>query len=108
MRLNTTSPSKSRSTAIDAIAAANVTCGVSRVIAYARASSPARAGTTLVTMKPIAVGRHSTPNGRFGATGSRIGFHRRARSGNTAVAVADDAAHNNRFDARSVAHTSPK
>ena len=47
----------------------NVTLGVSRVIAYARASSPARAGTTFVIMNPIAVGRHSTPNGKLARRG---------------------------------------
>src|SRR5579863_1092190 len=108
MRLSTTSPSKSRSTAMEAIAAAKDTFGVSRVSAYARASSPARAGTTFVIMNPMAVGRHSTPKGRSGAMGSRIGFQRLARNGNTAVAVADDAAHSRRFDPRSVLHTSPK
>src|ERR1700724_1901736 len=41
-RLTTTNPSNSRSTAIEAIAVANDTRGVSRVRANARASSPAR------------------------------------------------------------------
>ena len=57
----------------------------------------------MLTMKPIATDRHSMPNGRSGATGSRIGRHLRARNGNTTVATADDKRKSGRFAPRNVA-----
>jgi hypothetical protein len=63
------------------------TRGTSRDSAYGRASSPARAGKTLLTIIPIAVERQSGPNGMFGSTGSRMVRHRRARSGKIPVAA---------------------
>ena len=86
MRPKITIASNSRSTTSDASDAVNGTSGADRESAKARASSPTRAGTTLLIIIPIAVARHSCPNGRFGATGSRIGRQRIARSGNTPVA----------------------
>jgi hypothetical protein len=87
MSSSTTTPSKRRSTAIDAKDAAMVTRGSSRVSENARASSPARAGITLLTIMPMAVDRQSGPNGMFGTTGSRMSRQRRARSGKVSVAV---------------------
>ena len=77
--------SNKRSTASDASAVANGT-GASFVSAYARAISPARAGTTLLTIIPMAVARQSGPKGIFAATGSRIACHRSARRAKIAVA----------------------
>src|SRR5262249_23433536 len=84
---NTTTASNTRSTTSDASDSGKLIVGISRVSAYARANSPARAGNTLFTMIPIAVERHSGPKGNFGAIGSRIVRHRRARSGKIRVAT---------------------
>src|SRR6185437_15921378 len=73
MSSSTTNASNTRSTASDAMADEKPTRGVSCVSAYARASSPARAGTTLFTIMPMAVARHKMPNGRSGDTDARIG-----------------------------------
>ena len=81
-------PSNTRSTATDASEVEKLTDGICRVSAYGRASSPARSGMTFVTITPMAVDDQSGPNGSFGATGSRIVRHRRARSGNMHVATA--------------------
>src|SRR5688500_18642211 len=82
-----TTASNRRSTTSDAIDVEKGTLGTSRVRAYARATSPARAGRTLLIIIPIAVARHSGPNGMPGATGSRITFHRSARMGKMIVAA---------------------
>jgi hypothetical protein len=77
------------------------------VSAYARASSPARAGATLLTIMPMAVPRQSGPKGSVPATGSRMVRHRRARSGKMSVAAVVDASQSHQFDARTAAHTAP-
>src|SRR5580704_2511199 len=103
--ISTTNASNNRSTARDASAAEKGTFGSSRVSAYPRANSPTRAGTTLFTIMPIAVARQSDQYGSRGATGSRIGRHRIARSGTQIVAVIDAAANSSRFEVRSTAQT---
>src|SRR2546428_9710675 len=60
--------------------------GVAFVSAYALAISPARAGTTLFTIIPTAVARHSGRSESLPATGSRIVIHLRARRAKIAVA----------------------
>jgi hypothetical protein len=55
---------------------------------------------------PIAVERQSGPNGRFGATGSRIGRQRRARSGKISVEHADAPASSSQFARDSSRQTS--
>jgi hypothetical protein len=80
--------SSRRSTTSEASDAVKGTCGADRDSAKARATSPTRAGTTLLIIIPIAVARHSFPYGSFGATGSRIGRQRIARSGKVPVASA--------------------
>lgn len=104
--MTTTSASNTRSTATEATAAGSGTLGVSRVNAYARTNSPTRAGTRLLIITPMAVARHKGPNGSFAATGSKIGRHRRARMGITAVAAADDTTKSGRFERRRVFQTS--
>ena len=73
--------SKIRSTASDAKAAEKGTRFVSRESANARASSPARAGSTLLPIIPIAIARHRIPSGSSSATGERMIRQRGARSG---------------------------
>src|SRR5206468_11911383 len=80
-----TTASNRRSTARETNDVENGT-GVSFVSAYAPAISPARAGTTLFTIIPTAVARHSGPSGSLPATGSRIVIHLRARRAKIAVA----------------------
>jgi hypothetical protein len=99
--------SNTRSTASDAKAAGSETRGTSRVSAYARASSPARAGAMLLTIMPIAVDRQSGPYGSPAATGSRMVRQRRARSGKISVAATVEASHSAQSDARTAAHTAP-
>ena len=77
--------SNSRSTASEA-SDVEKGIGTSLVSAYALAISPARAGTTLFTIIPMAVARHSGPKGSLPATGSRIVIQRRARSAKITVA----------------------
>src|SRR5689334_2476196 len=93
---NNTIASNKRSTASEASEAANGT-EVSRVSAKARAISPARAGTTLFTIIPMVVARHSGPKESLPATGSRIVRQRRARSAKIAVAQKVAAAKSQRF-----------
>jgi hypothetical protein len=64
--------SNTRSITSDANAAVKGTRGVSRASAYARATSPARAGTVLLIIMPMAMARQSMPNGNAGASGSRM------------------------------------
>src|SRR5262249_8523776 len=87
---NTTIASNTRSTTSDASDMGKVIVGSSRVSAYARANSPARAGNTLFTIVPMAVGRHNGPNGSLGEIGSRMVRQRRALSGNIIVATTAD------------------
>src|SRR5438105_3760794 len=80
------SPSKTRSTPIDASDVVKRT-GSWRVATYARATSPARAGSKLFAMKPIAVACQSgSQANRRPSTSRRISRHRMVRSGNVAVA----------------------
>src|SRR4051812_20572280 len=98
---NSTIASNKRSTASEASEVANGT-EVSRVNANARAISPARAGTTLFTIMPIVVARHSGPKASLPATGSRIVRQRRARSAKIAVAqkVAAEKSHKLAWESR--------
>src|SRR5881628_3023117 len=81
-------PSNTRSTAIEARAVVNRTDTPCRT-AYARANSPARTGSRLLAMNPIAVACHSGSNGkRLPPTSRRMSRQRSARSGNVSVASA--------------------
>src|SRR5437016_1536235 len=103
-----TTASNTRSTASDATAATNPTRGVSRVSANARATSPARAGRTLLTIMPTAVARQSSMNGNRGATGSRITRQRIARNGKIDVATAAASTNSPRFACARPERTSAK
>jgi len=103
-----TTASNTRSTASDATAATNPTRGVSRVSANARATSPARAGRTLLTIMPTAVARQSSMNGNRGATGSRITRQRIARNGKVDVATAAASTNSPRFACARPERTSAK
>ena len=81
-------PSNTRSTAIEARAVVNRTGSAWRA-AYARASSPARTGSRLLAMNPIAVACHSEPSGSgLPPVPRRISRHRMARNGKVHVASA--------------------
>ena len=101
-----TMPSTSLSTASEPNAAAKLTRPDSRLSTYARASSPARAGTTLFAMIPIAVARQSWRNGRFGATGCRMYRQRQARTGNASVATSAASTNMGIFESRRTCQTS--
>jgi hypothetical protein len=108
MSSSTTTASNSRSTAREAKAAGKGTAGVDRDRAYARANSPARAGTTLLIIIPIAVALHNREKGIPGAMGSRIGRQRSARSGKMQVAAMADRSSRPRLARRTCAITSAK
>ena len=80
------SPSIIRSTTNVVAAVMNGT-PVNRVAAYARATSPARAGRRLLAMKPMAVACQRGTKGNFAPSSCRIYCHRMVRRGNTRVAV---------------------
>ncbi len=105
---STTTPSKSRSTASEAKAPEKRTSWRSRVSAKARANSPARAGTTLLTIIPMAVARHSGPSGRRPTLGASRACQRRARIGKIAVAATVQAIHSGMLDVESTRQISPK
>ncbi len=98
--------SKIRSTASDANAAEKGTRFVSRESANARASSPARAGSTLFPIIPIAIARHRMPSGSFSATGERMMRHRGARSGKISVPATHAPSRYHGFAWRMCSHTS--
>src|SRR2546421_650790 len=101
------SPSKTRSTPIDASDVVKRT-GSWRVATYARATSPARAGNKLFAMKPIAVACQSgTQANRWPSTSRRISRHRIVRSGNVAVASATAARRSKGSAWRGVSHHFP-
>src|SRR2546428_320962 len=88
-RATMTRPSNTRSTPMEASAVVNRT-GSWRRARYARATSPARAGSRLFAMKPAAVACHKGPSGKASPVpvSRRIRRQRTARSGNVAVAIA--------------------
>src|SRR6266516_5053880 len=80
-----TNPSITRSTPIDAKAVVKRT-GSCRLATYARANSPARAGSRLLAMKPMAVACHSGMSGRRVSSPARsINCQRQVRIGKVAV-----------------------
>src|SRR5947208_9569448 len=88
IRPTSKSPSSTRSTPTDASAVLNRT-GSCCCAAYARANSPARTGSRLLAMKPMAVVCHSGRSGkRWPPTARRISCQRSVRNGNVSVASA--------------------
>src|SRR5882762_9042129 len=82
-----TSASNTRSTAMEPSAVVNRT-GSWREATYARATSPARAGSRLFAMKPIVVACHSGIQGKGRPSASRrISRQRMARTGKVIVAT---------------------
>src|SRR6266496_1616391 len=80
-----TSPSITRSTPMEAKAVEKRT-GSCCLATYARANSPARAGSRLLAMKPMAVACHSGRRGRRASSPARsINCHRQVRIGKVAV-----------------------
>src|ERR1041384_1574941 len=80
------SASNTRSTPIEPSTVVNRT-GVRRLSTQARANSPARAGSRLFAMKPIAVASHNAASGSGRPAGSRSSTrHRSARIGKVRVA----------------------
>src|SRR5437773_3946848 len=80
-----TNPSITRSTPMEAKAVVKRT-GSCRLATYARANSPARAGSRLLAMKPVAVACHSGRSGRRVSSPARsISCQRQVRIGKVAV-----------------------
>src|SRR5712691_2153272 len=105
MSANIIRPSKTRSTPIDASDVVKRT-GSWRVATYARATSPARAGSRLFAMKPIAVACQSGSEGNlWPSTSRRIRRQRIVRSGNVAVASTTAARSNRGLAWRASSHT---
>ena len=90
---------------MDAKAVVNFTRGSARETANARANSPARNGSTFVTIMPIAVDCQSGRSGSRPATGASSACQRRARSGKIAVANTMHAIQSGRLDCESTFHT---